>query len=192
MKLSSMRFKDYVWPHNPRTYEICYQRDVAVHRVPFGNYILQGMGRRQRVLRGSGEFVGPGAYAEFKKLATMFYSRKPGVLVHPLWDMTKAYFVALRLNQEPTEDYVSYSFEFWECYDLYSEGLKQLPPTSAAKQLPAKAVSGADAEYYTAVWGDCLWNIANAHGMSLSALLALNPQIKNPNILYVGDRVRVR
>ena len=47
-------------------------------------------------------------------------------------------------------------------------------------------------EYYTAVWGDCLWSIANAYGLTLNGLLALNPQIKNPNVLYVGDRVRVR
>ena len=192
MKLSSMRFKDYVWPHNPRTYEICYQRDVAVHGVPFGDYILQGMGRRQRILRGTGEFVGPGAYAEFKKLATVFYDGTPGTLIHPLWDTARAYFVSLRLDQEPTEDYVSYSFEFWECFDLYSEGLKRLSPSSAAGFPTAGTASGADEEYYTAVWGDCLWNIAAAHGLSLSQLLTLNPQIKNPNILYVGDRVRVR
>lgn len=192
MKLSSMRFKDYVWPHNPRTYEICYQRDVAVHRVPFGNYILQGMGRRQRVLRGNGEFVGQGAYAEFKKLATVFYDPTPGVLIHPLWDTAKAYFVSLRLDQEPTEDYVSYSFEFWECYDLYSSELKLLSAAPAAAAVSAAPVSASDEEYYTAVWGDCLWSIANAHSLSLAGLLALNPQIKNPNVLYVGDRVRVR
>ena len=194
MKLSSMRFKDYVWPHNPRTYEISYQRDVALHRVPFGNYVLQGMGRRNRIMRGAGEFVGPGAYAEFKKLATVFYETTPGVLIHPLWDTTSAYFVSLRLNQEPTEEYVSYSFEFWECFDSYQSGLVKLKNEGAGEKAaaPEKAAAAADEEYYTAVWGDCLWNIAIAHGLTLNELLALNPQIKNPNLLYVGDRVRVR
>lgn len=191
MKLSSMRFKDYVWPHNPRTYEISYQRDVALHRVPFGNYVLQGMGRRNRIMRGAGEFVGPDAYAEFKKLATVFYESTPGVLIHPLWDTTSAYFVSLRLNQEPTEEYVSYSFEFWECYDLYQNGLVKLKSGGSATAALSAAAS-AEEEYYTAVWGDCLWSIANAYGLTLNGLLALNPQIKNPNVLYVGDRVRVR
>ena len=188
MILSPMRFKDYVWPHNPRTYEIGYRRDVASHPIPFGNYVLQGMGRRHRVLRGAGEFVGPGAYQEFKKLATVFYDTTPGVLVHPLWDMAKAYFVSLQLNQEPTENYVSYSFEFWECCDLYREGLTLIP---AGKTAQALAAENTEEQWYTAVSGDCLWSIANRRGMSLAELLALNPQIKNPNLLYVGDRVRV-
>ena len=61
MKLAPMRFKDYVWPHNPRIYEIRYTKDIASRRVPFGLYTLQNMGRGHRVLRGEGEFSGPGA-----------------------------------------------------------------------------------------------------------------------------------
>ena len=190
MKLSSMRFKDYVWPHNPRTYEIGYQRDVAAHRVPFGEYVLQEMGRRHRVLRGEGEFVGSGAYAEFKKLATVFYDPAPGTLIHPLWDAAKAYFVALRLNQEPTEDYVSYSFEFWECSDAHDTGLQQISKVDADENL--SEAKRQEEEYYTAVWGDCPLAIANRYGLTMSELLQLNPGIKNPNVLYVGDRVRVR
>ena len=122
MYLAPMRFKEYVWPHNPRVYEISYQKQIAVHAVPFGKYTLQNMGRRQRVLRGEGEFAGIGAYAEFKRLATIFYGETPGTLVHPLWDTTTAYFVHLSLRQEPTRDYVSYEFEFWECSGRYDSG----------------------------------------------------------------------
>lgn len=189
MKLASMRFKDYVWPHNPKTYEISYQREVAAHRIPFGNYILQQMGRQHRVLKGTGEFAGDGAYQEFKKLATVFYDTAPGVLVHPLWDMAKAYFVSLRLTQEPTEDYVAYSFEFWECCDLYKSSLELI---SRGEKQTGTAENAANSEkWYVAEAGDCLWSIANSNGMELSELLALNPQIKNPNLLYVGDSVRV-
>lgn len=183
MKLSSMRFKDYVWPHNPRTYEIGFTRDVAVHRVPFGAYVLQQMGRRQRILRGEGEFVGEGAYAEFKKLATVFYESTPGMLTHPLWDTAQAYFVSLRLKQEPREDYVSYSFEFWECYDHYREKPERV--------LPAAGAQGA-AETYTVEHGDSFQSIARAHGLTTAALLALNPQIRNPNALRAGETLRVR
>ena len=34
--------------------------------------------------------------------------------VHPLWQTANAYFVSLRLEQEPRPDYVRYSFAFWE------------------------------------------------------------------------------
>ena len=36
-----MQYKSYVWPHNPRTYRITYQRQVAVQKVPFGRYAPQ-------------------------------------------------------------------------------------------------------------------------------------------------------
>lgn len=183
MGLSPMRFKEYIWPYNPKRYEILYQQQVVSHKVPFGTYLLQQMGRTNRILRGEGEFVGEGAYAEFKKLATVFYDETPGMLVHPVWQSAKAYFVSLSLKQEPREDYVHYSFEFWEC-----------PPAAPAiSAAPAPEVSGGTAEetWYTVVKGDTLWSIANRHSLELSALLAMNPQIKNPNLIHPGDRIRV-
>ena len=44
MALTPMQYKSYVWPHNPRTYRITYQRQVAVQKVPFGRYALQNLG----------------------------------------------------------------------------------------------------------------------------------------------------
>ena len=40
MRLSAMRYKTFVWPHNPRTYAIEYQRTMAVNKVPYGRYQL--------------------------------------------------------------------------------------------------------------------------------------------------------
>ncbi|MGM9521830.1 MAG: SafA/ExsA family spore coat assembly protein [Oscillospiraceae bacterium] len=185
MKLEPMRFKDYVWPHNPRVYGITYERRIALGKVPFGRYVMQNMGLTCRVLRGEGEFYGPDAYDEFKRLATVFYEESPGTLIHPVWQMTSAYFVGLSLNQEPTEDYVSYTFEFWECYDGYREGAKKVSADSVTK----KAAQGDT--YYTVVSGDTMWAIAVKYGLSLSGLMALNPQIKNPNLIYPGDRICV-
>ena len=109
MKLAAMRYKGYVWPHNPRTYTIDYQRNVAVQKVPFGRYHLQDLGLTRRVMRGEGEFVG----------------------------------------------------------------------------------EGADDEFNTVEAGETLWGIARDYGLSLTALIEKNPQIKNPNLILVGERVRV-
>ena len=68
MNLSPMRYKDYIWPHNPRTYTITYSRSLAEHKVPYGRYVLENMGQTARVMQGEGEFTGEGAYEEFKKL----------------------------------------------------------------------------------------------------------------------------
>lgn len=40
--------------------------------------------------------------------------------------------------------------------------------------------------------GDCLSAIARKHGMSLRALLKLNPQITNPNRIYVGQIIHIK
>ena len=113
-ELAAMRYKDYVWPHNPRVYTIEYHRDMAVQKFPMGVYHLQDLGRSYRVLKGEGEFVGPEAYDQFKELATLFYAGGTGPLIHPVWQPASAYFVELSLRQEPRPDYVSYTFTFWE------------------------------------------------------------------------------
>lgn len=184
MNLAPMRYKNYVWPHNPETYEIIYERKMAADKVPFGRYTMQCMGLSFRVLRGEGEFFGKGAYDEFKRLATVFYDDEPGLLVHPVWQPSKAYFVGLSLKQEPYEDYVRYSFEFWEKSSSYVTKLTETDSSAAASGTTQATKTK---KSYTVMKGDTLWAIAQKNGLTLDALLALNPQIKNPNLIYPGD-----
>ena len=39
--------------------------------------------------------------------------------------------------------------------------------------------------------GDTLGEIAAKNGVSLKELLAANPQIKNPNLIYPGQKIRI-
>ena len=192
MILSPMRFKDFVWPHNPRVYAITYERKLAVHKIPFGRHYIQSLGQTRRVLKGEGEFVGEGAYDTFKKLATVFYDETPGVLVHPVWMTTTAWFAGLELRQEPRRDYVAYSFEFWEVV-----GGNNTPTLTARKVETAGTAGTADAgsrqeaQWHTVVRGDTLWGISRRYGVALDRLIALNPDIRNPNLIYVGQKVRI-
>lgn len=52
MLLTPMRYKDYTWPHNPETYSVEYRRQVVVHKVPFGQYVLQDVGETCRIFQG--------------------------------------------------------------------------------------------------------------------------------------------
>ena len=213
MILSPMRFKTFVWPHNPRVYSITYERKLAVHKIPFGRHYLQSLGQTRRVLKGEGEFVGEGAYDTFKALASIFYEETPGTLVHPVWMTTTAWFAGLELRQEPRRDYVAYSFEFWEVLSnsnttaltavavsdrttpadsAAASGSTTSGSTASGSTTSGSTVAAAQEEWYTVVKGDTLWGLSMRYGVALSQLIALNPQISNPNLIYVGQKVRVK
>jgi spore coat assembly protein SafA len=48
-----------------------------------------------------------------------------------------------------------------------------------------------EGQTHTVVHGDTLSEIAEKNGVSLSALIAANPQIKNPDLIYPGDKVSI-
>lgn len=191
MRLSSMRYKSYVWPHNPETFTVEYRRQVAAHKIPMGGCVLQEMGVTYRVLQGEGEFAGADAYREFERLAAVFQDEGPGLLVHPVWRTVSAYFVTLELMEEPLPDYVRYRFSFWED-STASGGLVEVP-------VEGEPEGGTDPEIPAGGWGavhtvrkgETLWGIAWRYGVALTALIAANPQIKNPNLIYPGDQVRI-
>ena len=48
------------------------------------------------------------------------------------------------------------------------------------------------AQYYLIQNGDTLGGIAQKFGTTVGVLMALNPRIKNANLIYAGDRIRIR
>ena len=190
MQLNSMRYKGYTWPHNPETYSVSWERKIAVQKIPFGGYCMQDLGSAYRVMRGQGVFAGKNAYAEFQKLADVFAQSGPGILIHPVWRTARAYFVKLELQEQPLPDYVQYAFEFWED-GTEIRGLTQLY-TAADSPEAGSAAATAQPVIYTVKKGDTLWGIARSYGVPLADLIALNPQIKNPNLIYPGNQVKIQ
>ena len=47
-------------------------------------------------------------------------------------------------------------------------------------------------EYYTVQKGDTLGAIARKFNIALNELLGLNPDIKNPNVIFTGQKIRVK
>lgn len=193
MRLTSMRYKDYTWPHNPEIYTVENHRRVAVHRIPFGACVFQELGGTYRILRGEGVFSGPDAYDQFRQLEAVFQEGGPGQLAHPVWRVQKAYFVSLKATEQPLPDYVRYSFEFWEDCGGYAAGLTESDDGGALSRPKDQADggSGKNAAVHIVRKGDTLWGIARQYGTALTDLIAANPQIKNPNLIYPGNEVRL-
>jgi prophage DNA circulation protein len=184
-----MKFKTFTWPHNPSTYHVTFQRLVAVNKVPFGKYMLQDLGVTRRIMEGEGVFTGPEAYQNFAKLAALFYEGTPGALVHPIWSATSARLVKLELEEAPRADYVKYSFTFWEDYSGYSSQSNGTVTKAAAST--SSSASASSKRYYTVVKGDTLWAIARKYSTTVAAISALNPSLKNPNLIQVGQVLRI-
>lgn len=187
MELTPMRFKDYVWPHNPRIFQITEKRRLAVNPVPFGKGTVTDMGVELRVLKGEGEFAGKNAYDEFLKLKEVFDEGTAGVLVHPVWKSVRVWFASLTLMQEPLSDFVRYAFEFIED-GVITNQTENKPDNEESTQ---NGTVNEPSKTYTVKSGDTLWGIAKKFGITLNQIIALNPQIKNPNLIYVGQTVYV-
>ena len=56
----------------------------------------------------------------------------------------------------------------------------------------SKNTSNSNTQYYTVKKGDTLSHIAVRYKTTVSNLVKLNPSIKNPNLIYPGQRIRVK
>jgi hypothetical protein len=65
------------------------------------------------------------------------------------------------------------------------------PATQPAKYVTVATWPGASTGGL-AQWNTTLWGIARHYHLSLAQLEKLNPQIKNPNLIHPGQRVRVQ
>ena len=52
--------------------------------------------------------------------------------------------------------------------------------------------SNTSEEYYIVKKGDTLGSIARKYNIALNKLLGLNPDIKNANLIHIGDKIRVK
>ena len=175
--LAPMKYRDFTWPNNPTTFEVELRRTLHSYKLPLSGFTVQNLGVQHRIFKGEGEFVGPDAYDSFRRLAKSFSYSGAGWLEHPVWPPVKAHFAKLSLKEEPREEYISYSFEFWESEDQTGYTAGTLDPDKV--------------KYISAEYNDTLALIAARYSKELADITALNPQIPNPDVIAEGQIVRI-
>jgi LysM repeat protein len=59
--------------------------------------------------------------------------------------------------------------------------------SATTQAAPAEAPEASTGVYHTVRWGDSLSGIAVRYGTTVNAILAANPQIWNPNLIFAGQ-----
>lgn len=188
--LSHMQYRSFVWPNNPRVFEVEYRRTLHSYKLPFSGYVVQDLGLQNKVIRGEGEFVGSDAYETFRALAALFEENKGGKLTHPVWPDMNVYFAKLSLRQEPKENFISYSFEFWEYIGSKFEDAEDAMDTN---NYPIAVPDTSKIRYYSVVNNETLRTISVSKSVPLDRLKEMNPSITDPDaVIPFGRLVRIR
>ncbi|WP_432400927.1 LysM peptidoglycan-binding domain-containing protein [Wukongibacter sp. M2B1] len=193
MSLALLKYKSYTWPVNPETYAMRFEKNTAIHHYPYTHINeIEDLGLKPREVSGNGEFIGEGAYEEFKKLATVFYDSGIGKLIHPIWQIQEAVFTRLELEQEPTPNYVKYSFTFTE--HITENQIEEFDNGNYVENDTSEDVLVASINNETTTHivkdGEFLFAIAKKYNTTWQEIAAKN-NLKNPNIITPGQKLIV-
>ena len=169
MKLIPMRFKDVTWRHNPRELVFESQKQINELHAPYAGCTVQDTGRRGMTVKGEGELFGADCLAQFESLLALFREGGSGVFSVEGVKPFHAVFESLTLVGKPKPDVLTYRFLFREVM-------------SEADCTPDTYTAGAD---------ESLWDVSYRFGVGIDALMALNPQVRRPDILGEGEVVRL-
>lgn len=191
MSLALLKYKSYTWPVNPQTYSMRFEKNTAIHHYPYSNINeIEDLGVKPREVSGTGEFIGEGAYEEFKRLATIYYDSGPGSLIHPIWQIQQAVFQRLELDQEPTPNYVKYSFTFME--HITQSQVVEFGNGNYVEENNSEESIIASSETITHMVkeGEYLSLIAKKYDTTWQEIAEKN-NLKNPNLITPGQKLIV-
>lgn len=173
VKLEPMRYKGYTWRYNPKQINISSQRNVKEILIPHTDSVVDELGGMKRVVKGTGEFFGDSCIDDFEQLRSILLEGGSGYLSIPKMEPFLAIFKKLEMTERAEPDVIEYTFEFLETGDKGS--------------LPY----GFSTIYHDVKDGESLWDIANEYGTDVLKLLEMNTNIKRPDSIVEGDKVRV-
>lgn len=173
--MEKMSYKNYIFTHNPEQIVIEEEKNIKEFILPFYGNVLQNCGRKKRIVSGKGELFGENPIAQFQELRNVYESQGTGYLKLPNIPAFLAIFRSLKMTGQGNENIITYSFEFWE----------QITNESTA-------IEENEGLEHTVLDGETLWSISSRYDTSVSALLAANEDIKRPDELTAGQKVKIK
>ncbi len=126
--MTAMRYKDFIFPHNPKRIQVSYRAATAALHCPHLGSVVQNLGPRCRVVTGQGAFFGAGAAAQFAALEQLAGQQEAGYLFVPSLTPFKAYLTQLTFLGEGDGSVLFYSFEFVEQTAMQKGGAAYAEP----------------------------------------------------------------
>lgn len=112
--MTTMRYKNYIFPHNPSRLELELQGQLAGAHCPGYGPVYQDLGVAQRVITGEGAFWGPGAEGDYAALEQVFLQGGAGMLFLPTMAPVRAFFTRLSYLGQGDGAILRYGFRFVE------------------------------------------------------------------------------
>jgi LysM repeat protein len=117
--------------------------------------------------------------------------RKISVLLTVLLVLTSSLVYAEEGSGTKTDTTTSATTKVEETTSKPTPPQAQTTTPAATNPAPATAVSTAN-QIHIVVDGDTMWGIARKYNLSLDDLVTLNPQIKNPKLIFPGNNIVVK
>ncbi len=171
MRISKIRYKGYEWELNPETLTVVNERNYNEVIMPEGTSLSSTRSKKCRVITGEGMIIGYECLKLFNEILRLQSESESGLLTLPSTKPFYAYFTKLELLCEPTDDAVSYRFQFVE---------------DAERSYIIK-----EKRYHNVSGSETLWDIAYAYNTEIEKLVQLNPDIKRVDELTAGSGVRI-
>lgn len=171
MRPCRMRYRGYVWRHNPYKLSFFDEKSTAEILPPFSSSDIRVFSEKPCVIKGEGELFGEDCVEQYNRLKALFYEHDEGIL--SIEDAGSFYvaFVDLSMLSEPKDNILSYAFTF--------------------RQKKCDRIPVSEERYDIAGEDETLWDIAFRCHKTVEEIIALNPQIRFFDELSEGEKVRV-
>lgn len=171
MELALMRYKGISLWCNPVSVEITTRRLTSDYTTYGYGEIHSDIGAGCAVIKGVLELRGEHCIDMYADLRKLQKDPGAGILYVPGYQPIRALFTKLKANADATPEKILCTFEFTE-------------ENSASEHKPRKSI-------HTAAEGETLFDIAYICGLKVDELLKLNPQIRRPDEIAAGEKIKI-